>query len=59
MSRIELRGEFLQCINLLLDDDRLMREALDFIKSLLSREQKAQVADAQHDSDEEIEVGTE
>ncbi|MBR3712056.1 MAG: hypothetical protein IKP73_08325 [Bacteroidales bacterium] len=58
MSRIELRGEFLQCINLLLDDDRLMREAMDAINDLLSREEKAQTADAQRDSDEEIEVGT-
>ncbi|MBO7566953.1 MAG: hypothetical protein J6T60_07650 [Bacteroidales bacterium] len=58
MSRIELRGEFLQCINLLLDDDDLMREAMDAINDLLSREQKAQAADAQRDSDEEIEVGT-
>lgn len=58
MSRIELRGEFLQCINLLLDDDRLMREAMDAINDLLSREKKAQTADAQRDSDEDIEVGT-
>ena len=54
MSRIELRGEFLQCINLLLDDDELMRELLDFIKGLASRENKTKVADAdtQHDSNE-------
>jgi hypothetical protein len=58
MSRIELRGEFLQCINLLLDDDDLMREAMDAINDLLSREQKAQAADVQRDSDEGIEAGT-
>ena len=57
MSTMELRAEFLQSINPLFESDRLMREALDFIKSLLSREQKAQAADAQHDSDEKIEAG--
>ncbi len=57
MSTMELRAEFLQSINPLFESDRLMREALDFIKSLLSREEKAQAADAQHDSDEKIEAG--
>ena len=58
MSTMELRAEFLQSINPLFESDRLMREALDFIKSLLSREQKAQAADVQRDSDEGIEAGT-
>lgn len=56
MSTMELRAEFLQSINPLFESDRLLREAMDLIKGLLSRE-KAQTTDAQHDSDEEIEAG--
>ena len=54
---MELRAEVFQSINPLLDNDSLMRELLDFIKGLVSRENKTKVADAQHDSDEEIEAG--
>ncbi|MBO7439159.1 MAG: hypothetical protein J6U21_05715 [Bacteroidales bacterium] len=54
---MELRAEVFQCINPLLDNDSLMRELLDFIKGLVSRENKTKVVDAQHDSDEEIEAG--
>ena len=57
MSTMELRAEVFQSINPLLDNDSLMRELLDFIKGLVSRENKTKVADAQHDSDEEIEAG--
>ena len=53
---MELRAEVFQSINPLLDNDSLMRELLDFIKGLVSRENKTKVADAQHDSDEEIEA---
>ncbi len=54
---MELRAEFLQSINPLFESDSLMREALDLIKGLLSREKKAQAVVAQNDSDEEIETG--
>ena len=57
MCTMELRAEFLQSINSLFESDSLMREALDLIKGLLSREKKAQAVVAQNDSDEEIETG--
>ncbi|MBR4677317.1 MAG: hypothetical protein IKO99_04875 [Bacteroidales bacterium] len=57
MCTMELRAEFLQSINPLFESDSLMREALDLIKGLLSREKKAQAVVAQNDSDEEIETG--
>lgn len=57
MCTMELRAEFLQSINPLFESDSLMREALDLIKGLLSREKKAQAVVAHNDSDEEIETG--
>ena len=58
MSTMELRAELFQNINPLLDSDSLMRELLDFVKVLVSREKKAGnvIADIQHDSDEQIEA---
>lgn len=58
MSTMELRAELFQNINPLLDDESLLREALDFIKSLVSRKKEAApTVSVQHDSDEEIEAG--
>jgi len=55
---MELRAELFQNINPLLDDESLLREALDFIKGLVSRKKKAaSTVSVQHDSDEEIEAG--
>ena len=55
---MELRAEVFQSINPLLDNDSLMRELLDFIKGLVSRENKTKHVDTdiQHDSDEYIEA---
>ena len=58
MSTMELRAELFQNINPLLDDESLLREALDFIKGLVSRKKGATpTVSVQHDSDEEIEAG--
>jgi len=58
MSTMELRAELFQNINPLLDDESLLREALDFIKGLVSRKKEAApTVSVQHDSDEEIEAG--
>ena len=58
MSTMKLRAELFQNINPLLDDESLLREALDFIKSLVSRKKEAApTVSVQHDSDEEIEAG--
>ncbi len=55
---MELRAELFQNINPLLDDESLLREALDFIKGLVSRKKEAApTVSVQHDSDEEIEAG--
>ncbi|MBQ3617080.1 MAG: hypothetical protein II939_02800 [Bacteroidales bacterium] len=55
---MKLRAELFQNINPLLDDESLLREALDFIKSLVSRKKEAApTVSVQHDSDEEIEAG--
>ena len=55
---MELRAELFQNINPLLDDESLLREALDFIKCLVSRKKEAApTVSVQHDSDEEIEAG--
>ena len=55
---MELRAELFQNINPLLDDESLLREALDFIKGLVSRKKEAaSTVSVQHDSDEEIEAG--
>ena len=58
MSTMELRAELFKNINPLLDSDSLMRELLDFIKTLVAKKNKAEnvVADIQHDSDEQIEA---
>ncbi|MBR4327791.1 MAG: hypothetical protein IKP73_19925 [Bacteroidales bacterium] len=34
MTAIELRGEFLQALNPVFDDESLMRQVMDFVKSL-------------------------
>ena len=58
MSTMELRAELFQNINPLLDDESLLREALDFNKGLVSRKKEAApTVSVQHDSDEEIEAG--
>ena len=56
-TTMELRAELFQSINPLLDNESLLREVINFVKSLtLRRKEKAAVEfEAQHDTDEEIE----
>ena len=40
MTAIELRGEFLQALNPVFDDESLMRQVMDFVKSLPFKKKK-------------------
>ncbi|MCR5455538.1 MAG: hypothetical protein K6F33_11180 [Bacteroidales bacterium] len=57
MNTMELRGELLQSIDSLQDNENLMRELLSIIKNFISKHKKIQVETPLHDSDEDIEAG--
>ena len=59
MSAIELRGEFLQALNPVFDDESLMRQVMDFIKTLpfkKKRSKKAKAVEAEHEAEKETEL---
>ncbi|MBO7438985.1 MAG: hypothetical protein J6T96_16380 [Bacteroidales bacterium] len=58
MTAVELRGEFLQALNPVFDDESLMRQVMDFIKTLpfkKKRSKKTKAVEIEKVADEETE----
>ena len=59
MTAVELRGEFLQALNPVFDDESLMRQVMDFIKTLpfkKKRSKKTKAVEAEHEAEKETEL---
>lgn len=59
MTAVELRGEFLQVLNPVFDDESLMRQVMDFIKTLPfknKRSKKAKAVEAEHEAETATEL---
>lgn len=58
MTAVELRGEFLQALNPVFDDESLMRQVMDYVKSLpfkKKRSKKTKAVEAEHEAEKETE----
>lgn len=58
MTAVELRGEFLQALNPVFDDESLMRQVMDYVKSLpfkKKRSKKTKAVEIEREAEKETE----